>query len=262
MFMAQKDFMEERRAKILEYINKNSRAEIAELAKELDSTEVTIRRDIIHLEDLGLIIRTHGGAIKKDTPSPIWKTTSVFYRLSQNVENKRKIVKEAANLILDGESIMIDGGSTTQMLAEELGAKKNLLVVTNSPDIGNLLVEGEENKVIITGGELIRGTHAIGGSDAMDDIARFYVDKAVIGLTGLIPDVGCFTAVPMEADIKKIMSLHAGETILVVDSSKIGISAFCKVFDLDVVNTIVTDSGISESDAFKIRSLGIHLIIV
>lgn len=259
--MAQKDFMEERRAKIVEYINKNQRAEINELVQEMNSTEVTIRRDLIYLSNQDLIIRTHGGAIKKETPSPIWQTTSVSHRLVQHVEEKRRIAKAAAEFISNGESLMIDGGSTTLMLAEELISKKSLLVVTNAPAIGELLVEGEENKVIMTGGELTRGTHAIAGSEALDDISRFYVDKSFIGLTGLIPEVGCFTAVPMEADIKKTMCLHASETFLVVDSSKIGTSAFCKAFDLDLINTIITDSNISDADETKIRSMGIKLVI-
>lgn len=260
--MAHKDFMEERRAKILEYLKKNGRAEIAELAKLADSTEITIRRDLTFLEDQGLIIKTHGGAIKKEVNSTIWQTTTVNSRLCQNVENKRKIAAEVANLISDGESLMIDGGSTTQMVAEALCERKNLLVVTNSPDIGKILVGVEENKVIITGGELNNGTYSSLGSDAVAVISKYYVDKAILGLTGLIPSVGCFAAIPMETDIKKEMTLHARETIIVIDSSKIGVGAFCKAFDLTSINTLVTDKDISEADSEKIRSFGIHLITV
>ena len=254
--------MEERRAKILDYLKQNGRAEIAELALLINSTEITIRRDLTFLEEQGLVIKTHGGAIRKEDNSTIWQTTTVKSRLCQNVEKKHRIAMEAAKLVSDGETLMIDGGSTTQMLAEILCSKKNLLVVTNSPDIGKILVDGDENKVITTGGELNKGTYSSVGSDAVAAISKYYVDKAILGLTGLIPDVGCFCAIPMEADIKREMSLHARETIIVVDSSKIGVGAFCKAFDLTRVNILITDTDISDSDAEKLKTAGINLITV
>ena len=259
--MAQRNFIEERRGKVLEYININSRADIPELANLLECTEATIRRDLDFLEGQDLVIRTHGGAIKKEKARSVWQTTPVSDRMEQNSPEKKLIAAAAASLIEEGESLMIDGGSTTYFFAEAIKSKGNLLVVTNTPSIAEILVENEDNEVIVTGGEMLRGTYALGGSDTENQLQKFYVDKCVIGVTGLIPGEGAFAAIPTEANIKRIMSERAKEIIIVMDSSKLGTRGFCRAFLPKAGDTIITDSRIQSKDHEALTKAGIKVII-
>lgn len=134
--MAKRDFVEERRNKILEYINKNNRADVDELAAFHTVTEATIRRDLLSLEKQGRVYRAHGGALRREQLS-VWQTTRLQDRMVMQLEEKTRIAQFVTQLIHDGESLMIDGGSTTMMVAHTLRAKKNLLVVTMRPPLEN-----------------------------------------------------------------------------------------------------------------------------
>ena len=217
-----RDFVEERRQKIVEYVNSRNRAEIGELADHVSATEATIRRDLAILEEQQLINRVHGGAIKRKQPA-LWQTTHLSSRIQQNHEEKIRIAEFVSeHLIHDGESIMIDAGSTTLEVANVLANRKNLLAVTNSPGIGDILSRGSQSKIILTGGELLKETSAMIGSIAEHSLMNYRTDKAIIGVSGLLEGEGCFAAVPHEAEIKRIMSDNASETIVVTDSTKIG----------------------------------------
>ncbi|MDD6841951.1 MAG: DeoR/GlpR family DNA-binding transcription regulator, partial [Spirochaetales bacterium] len=146
--MAQQNIIHERRQRILDYITLHEKAELSELAVQFNTTEATIRRDLIELEKTKLIVRTHGGAIRNELKKAIWQTSSLHNRLDRNKEKKEKIAEFAATLIHDDESIILDGGSTTQILAPHLNKKNNMLFVTNSPDIADILLEGETNHII------------------------------------------------------------------------------------------------------------------
>ena len=120
----------ERRKKILEYITTNKVAEVSELVKLFNTTESTIRRDLIEIEKTNLIFRTHGGAIRNEQKKSIWQTSSLVNRLDRNREQKERIAEFTSSLIKNDESLFIDGGSTTQILASYLKDKQNMLFVT------------------------------------------------------------------------------------------------------------------------------------
>jgi DeoR family transcriptional regulator, fructose operon transcriptional repressor len=257
-----RDFVEERRQKIVEYVNKKSRADISELAELFSTTEATIRRDLITLESQKLVARVHGGVMKRRQPA-LWQTTLLDNRIKANQEEKTRIAEFVVeHLIHDGESLMIDAGSTTLAVASALIHRKNLLAVTNSPRIGELLSRESQSKVILTGGELLKETAAMIGSIAEHSLMNFRTDKAIIGVSGLIEEEGCFSAVPHEAEVKRIMSMNASETIIVADSSKIGVKAFCLIGGFENIDKLVTDSNI-DSDALKrIKDNGIEVFTV
>ena len=259
--MGTRDFVEERRTKILEYVNKNGRADVAELATFLNVTEVTVRRDLVSLEEQGVLYRAHGGALRREQLS-VWQTSTLQDRLVVHLEEKTRIAQFVTQLIHDGESLMIDGGSTTMLVAKELSAKKNLLVVTNSPDIGQLIMETNDNKVILTGGELLKETHALIGSAAEHSLEQYRTDKAIIGVSGILIDQGCFSAIPQEAEIKRLMSLGSSETIVVTDSSKIGARAFCFFCEFTQVDKLVTDKNISKAALQELKQRGVEVFAV
>ena len=260
--MAQRDIIEERRRKITAYINENGRADIPELVEITQSTEVTVRRDLAHLEKLDLLIRTHGGAVKNENKKSIWQTSSVSSRLEKNKDQKIRIAAFAATLIKDNESLMIDGGSTTQIFSSHLKEKQNLLIVTNAPGIAEILLDNETSRIIQIGGELIRDTHQAAGPDAEAHIHRYHVDKSIISVSGADPDYGCFAAIPLEASLKRAMIEQSRESILLIDSSKFERKALCFAFEFRAFDTIVTDSNISKQTAERLIQHDIKLYIV
>jgi DeoR family transcriptional regulator, fructose operon transcriptional repressor len=259
--MGKKDFVEERRNMILDFINKNHRADVAELAEIHAVTEATIRRDLENLEKQGHVYRAHGGAIRREQLS-IWQITRLQDRMDLHSEEKARIAQFAAQLVQEGDSLMIDDGSTTTMVAAMLSAKKNLLVVTNSPSIGEKIIETNDNKVILTGGELLKDTKALIGSATEQSLKKYRTDKSIIGASGILPGEGCFSAIPQEAEIKRLMSMNSSETIIVADSSKIGVRAFCFCCDFSHIAKLVTDKNISKAALEELKQQGVEVFAV
>jgi DeoR family transcriptional regulator of aga operon/DeoR family fructose operon transcriptional repressor len=259
--MKQKNFSQERHQKILEYVNSQGRVEVENLAQYFNVTEATIRRDLITLENQGLIYRAHGGALRREQKS-IWQMSSIQSRLNQNEEEKKRIATFVSQMIHDGESIMIDGGSTTTKIAQQLCARKNLLIVTNSLTIGELFIEANQNKVILTGGELLKETNATVGNATEDALSKYRTEKAIIGVSGLIPEEGCFSAIPQEAEVKKLMLKNAQDRIIVTDSSKIGTRAFYFFYSISDIDILVTDKNIKKSDLTALKKLGVEVVAV
>ncbi|MBQ0070886.1 MAG: DeoR/GlpR transcriptional regulator [Spirochaetales bacterium] len=260
--MAQRSIIEERRRSVLEYINQNEKADLSELARHFDTTESTIRRDLIELENEDQIIRTHGGAIRMAQKKAVWQTSSIFNRLERNKLKKEKIAHFAANLLKDNESVFIDGGSTNQILAPYIRDKKDMLFVTNSPDIADILLEGESDKVIQIGGELKKDTHLTSGPVAEEYIRKYYVDKCVMSVTGIDPEVGCYAAIPSEASLKKTIVEHSRECILLVDSSKFERKAFCIAFETQDIDIVITDSDTPKDLLDRLRAKNVTVYVV
>ena len=130
----------------------------------------------------------------------------------------------------------------------------NMLFVTNSPDIADILLENENNRVLQIGGELTRDTRLTTGPDAVENIRKYFVDKFITSVSGVDPQTGCYSAIPSESSTKRTFATHARETILLLDSSKFNRKAFCLAFDLSQVKTIVTDSEAPEVDVQRLRA--------
>ena len=259
--MAQRETIDSRRKAIFEYIDINGKADLKELANLVNATEFTIRRDLVFLENANMVIRTHGGAIKKEKEKSVWQTTSIQNRLEKNREAKIAIAMEAAKLINDNESIVIDGGSTTQIFASMLKSKQNLLVVTNSPGIAEIMLTSETAEVFQLGGEMIKETFTATGPDAEYNLKKYYVDKCILGITGADPDIGGYAAIPSEASLKNLMIDQARESILLIDSTKFTRKAFCVAFPFEKVSTVVTDSNIRPDIVEKLINKGVKVVI-
>mgnify|MGYP004512478567 CR=1 FL=1 len=260
--MSDRSVIAERRKKILDYITANKEVEVSELVKLFNTTESTIRRDLIEIEKTNLIFRTHGGAIRNEQKKSIWQTSSLINRLDRNREQKERIAEFTCSLIKNNESLFIDGGSTTQILASYLKDKMNMLFVTNAIDISQILIENESNHTILIGGEVAKDTHLTIGPDAEAHIRKYYVDKCIIGVTGLDPDIGGYSAIPEEGSIKHLMMKHSRETIVIIDSTKFSRKAFCICFPIEDINTIVTDTGAPKEIVEKLRSKGVNVVVV
>jgi DeoR family transcriptional regulator of aga operon/DeoR family fructose operon transcriptional repressor len=259
--MKNKDFTEERQQKIVKHIDQKGRVKVEELSSFFNVTDMTIRRDLFALEKQGLLYRTHGGAVKREKKS-VWQMSSIQTRLCQNAEEKDRIALCVSQMIQDGESIMIDGGSTTTKVAEHLCEKRNLLVVTNSLTIAELLLESNNSKIILTGGELLKETNALCGNVTESVISCYRTDTAIIGVSALVPEEGCFSAIPQEGEIKTRMLQNSQKAILVVDSTKIGTRAFYLFCDFSQIDILVTDKNIKKNDMILLEKTGIEIIAV
>jgi len=252
-------FAEERRNEIFELLRKNKRITITELTEQFQIGSATIRRDLAKMEQNGLITRTHGGAIERESA---YYELSLNLRGNQNQNAKLGIAKAASGLIYSGEVLMIYGGSTTQILAEQLKTKKNLKVLTNSAGIAFTLLGINNNVVMLTGGEMKVETGVMVGPMAIQAISQYRADRAILGMSSIFCDEGFFTVSPHEAELKRKMIQLSSDVTIVVDSSKFGRKSFSLVCGFSEVNRIITDSGIDEETLANIKSAGVEVIVV
>lgn len=258
--MREKEFIKERQNSIVSYIVSNRRANVAQLAELFGVTEVTIRRDLITLEQQGYVVRTHGGAIN-NTDKSIWQKTSLECRINQSVEKKQAIAKAAVKLLTNGQSIFLDGGSTVAYVTKELSLLKDLLIVTNSLSIAQSLVGLNGNRVILTGGELETQTDVILGPTCVNQLNLYRTDVAIIGISGLLIDEGIFSSIPEEKATKSVMIQNAKKVIVVSDSSKVEQVAFTFLASMDKIDYLVTDDAITKDQIKRLKQKKINLII-
>jgi DeoR/GlpR family transcriptional regulator of sugar metabolism len=171
----------------------------------------------------------------------------------------------AAELIIDGDSIALDVGTTTLEIAQALQGKHNLTIITASLPIANEIVSNlsltSEVRLILTGGILRSGELSMIGNIAAQTYAEFHVDKAFIGIGGLSLENGITEYNLEDAIVKKPLIQNARQRIVVADSSKIGRTTFASVAPLSMVDTIITDSQISEESKRALQDLGIELLV-
>jgi DeoR/GlpR family transcriptional regulator of sugar metabolism len=253
---------QQRRNKILNLVNSEKEVSNDELVKEFDTTEITIKRDLVFLEQQDQLYRTQNGAVKKEQLAGN-KLLDLDTRGKLNQEEKSKIGRLAASYICNGDSLFIDGGSTTQILASLLSNKSDLLVVTNTITIGNLLScdKSKRNKVYLIGGELSLSSNASFGSSAEEVISSLRVNKAFIGTSGIDVSRGFTAAYNYEARIKNLMINQANEAFIIADSTKFTDGYPYLFSPLLKKITLITDDKISQKDLSALQATAIHLRI-
>jgi len=229
-------FAEERKSKIAQMIKEGKSVKVNELAKLFGVSESTIRRDLNELESLGIVKRTHGGAVNN------FATTfelSFAEKEDRFAKEKEYIGKLAAKYIEDGDTIILDSGTTTQYIARNIKAK-NVIVITNSVNIANELSNREDIEVIVTGGVIRSKTKALVGDITQSTLKQFRCDKAFIAANGVSIEFGVTTPTHLEAAVKRTMIENAKEVFLVADSSKFGQVTFALICPVDRLNYIIT----------------------
>ena len=257
-----KEFAEERREKIYQYIKENTRANVSEMARIFSVTEVTIRRDLISLEkSKSNIIRTHGGAIIK-AEKVVSNLTTLKSRMNIAKKEKKRIAQYIASRIEDNDSLFIDSGSSTIEVANCLLHHSNLLIVTTSLQVVQILSGINNNRVIVPEGEYNKETDYLLGTDAQVSMNKYHVDKAILSFTGAIPNSGFFSANQHETSIKQIMLKNSQQSIICLDSTKIDNYAFSFICPIEEVSLIVTDKGISSKALESFKEKGPEVIVV
>lgn len=249
----------QRRVMILEKLEEKGQVDVIELSKALKVSEVTIRNDLKKLEQKNALIRARGGAFKVDR-------VGIDFALSdknkQNYDQKRRIGKAAAGLIEEGDTIILDSGTTTMEITKNLLDIAELTVITNALNIANQLAEHPRANVIIPGGFLRKNSLSLIGSTAEESFKNYFCDKLFLAVDGFSAAYGLSTPNVEEAHLNRVMMSISKQTIVVADSSKFHKRSFAFIAPMEEIDILITDSGIPAEDQKKLESAGIKVIIV
>ena len=226
-----------RHESMMDVVRQFGTIKVADVAKTLGVSEETIRRDARPLEERGDIVKLHGALT---LPHYVGEAP-LERRMRENSDAKRAIAKAAAELVEDGDSLIIDAGTTTSVFAQELRNKRRLTVVTNSSDIARTLATVNGNIVYMAGGELMGDSGAAFGPSAIEFISRFKVRHTFISIGAIDRKLGPMDAVLAEAQFANRALSCAEHRVLLTDSSKFGRSALVKVCGFEDLSKLVTD---------------------
>ncbi len=249
------DELFERERTILKLLAERGTLSVSHLSKELGVSEVTIRSDLKDLEERGLLSRSRGGA------HPALHQGFVE-RLHQNVEQKARIARAAAELVRDGDTIMIEAGTTTALVVRHLLGKRDVHVVTNSTLVLSYARLNPALQITLTGGEFRRETESMVGPVALRTLAGLNVRLAFVGTDGFSIEKGTTTQLFEGAEIVKAMRRCARETYLVADSSKYGKTGFVNVLALSEIDGLITDAGLDAAAEAALRDASVECRLV
>lgn len=249
---------QQRRMKILEMLQEEGSARVSDLSRAFGVSEPTVRQDLDRLQEEGLIGREHGGAYLKSVPQQV-RTLSLQH--TENMDRKARIARAAAQIIENGDSIILDSGSTVTEIAKALEDKRDLQIITNALNIALLLGAHASFVVMVTGGEFKAPTLSLTGEKAAAFFSQIHVKKCFLATGGISFDVGLTYPGLSDLPVKRAMIEAAEETYLVADSTKIGRMAFAALGALDRIQYLITDGGISDKDLKEFESRGIKVIV-
>ena len=250
---------EDRHKLIIENLMKHESIQVSELSSLLGVSAVTIRKDLTELEKQNKLYRSHGKAI---LINPYINNRSVNEKELLATEQKHQIGLAAAELITKDDSIIIASGTTVQAFARCIKPIHKLTVISSSLKVSQTLGSNEDINIIQLGGTLRHSSLSVVGRYAETAFSDFSCSKIFLGVDGIDLDFGITTTDIREAELNKVMMHAAQKTIVLADSSKFHRKGFSKIANIDEVDLIVTDSGISEKISRNIEELGIELIIV
>jgi len=248
----------QRREKILDLIREDGHAKVLQLSNIFKVTEVTIRQDLEKLEKDGFIEREHGGAYLKNIGMSV---KNIVLQNQENLEQKAAIARKALEHINNGDTIILDSGSTTTEIAKLILGFKNLTVITNSLNIALVLGVDPEINLVVTGGEFKAPTLSLTGQKAADFFDGLHVDKLFLATAGITLKSGLTYPSISDIVVKRAMIESANEVFLVADSGKIGKSSFASLGTLSLIDFLITDSKISEEDINMLKRNDIKMII-
>jgi DeoR family transcriptional regulator of aga operon len=250
--------IEERRRAILETLNRDGRVLVADLARQFETSEVTIRKDLELLHGHGLVHRTHGGALPAHEGAledPTLREKEKLHR-----PEKLRIAGAAARLVQEGQVVILDSGTTTTAIARALRGFRNLTIVTNAVNIAAEL-SGAAAEVILTGGTLRQNSFSLVGPIAEETLRRLHADILFLGVDGFDVHYGLSTPNLLEAKVNRVMVEVAKRTVAVCDSSKFGRRSLSLIVPPSALQQIITDKNIPSSDLRALKKAGIEVTL-
>lgn len=250
----------ERQQKVVQLVNEKKSVRVSELSEIFSVSEETIRRDLEKLEYDKKLIRSHGGAIPLTSDDDSIEIP-FSERETMNVEEKQEIALKAVEYVKEGDKIILDASTTACYMAKVL-PDVAITVLTNSVKVAMVLAKKERVTVISTGGILLSNSLSYVGLLAESAMDTYHVDKAFVSCKGLHLERGLTDSDEQQARIKKKMIENAGTVYIMIDCSKIGVRAFSKFSDLDVIDYLITDSKIDGTLVQQINDRGLDVIKV
>lgn len=248
--------MTSRYTKLLEIVNENKRIEVSKLAELLNVSQVTIRKDLDVLCERGLLKREHGYAVTTST------SDDINSRLAFNYNIKRKIANLASELVVDGETVMVESGSSCALLAEELAYnKKDITIITNSVFIASHIREGNA-KVVLLGGDYQPESQVVVGPLTKKCVEDFFVDKLFVGTDGYNSKIGFTGKNLMRTETVKVMSENANKLIILTESSKFSERGVVSQFKTEEVDYVITDDNIPKDVLENLKNKNIEVKMI
>jgi DeoR family transcriptional regulator of aga operon len=251
---------EERRRAILDIVNRNGSALISEMSRQFGVSAVTVRADINALCERDLIVRSHGGAIRK---AEVVLDAPLDVKAGLHHDEKVRIGKAAASLVREGEIILLDSGTTTLEAARAVGQRSftRLTVVTHALNVAWELSAFPHISLIMIGGLLRRISGSFVGPQSQKMIADLHVDHFFLAVDGIEPESGASTPDVLEAELNAAMIRIAKQVTVLADSSKIGRRSLSTIAPLSTIHRIITDSGVRPEQKALFESKGIEVIV-
>lgn len=249
----------ERHQIILNKIKEEGKVSVPDLCKSLDVSSVTIRKDLKQLEDRNLLFRVHGGATLNN---PYTMDRPVNEKEKLQTDEKSKIGRRAASMIEPNDSIIIASGTTVLSLARQIQSLDSLTVITNAIHVAEVMLQSPKIEVLMLGGILRKSSSSVMGPYAEDILKDFFCSKLFLGVDGIDLEYGFTTTNIMEAHLNREMINVSNKTIVLADSSKFGKRGFGKICDIDEIDQIITDDGISPHLVERLEAKGVKVTIV
>jgi DeoR/GlpR family transcriptional regulator of sugar metabolism len=246
----------ERKALILNLLQRDRRVVAKAVSQELGLSEDTIRRDLRELAADGLLQRVHGGALPM---SPAIVEMGERWRVAP--DSKDAVARTAATLIRPGQVVILDGGTTTVRMARLLPPDLRATVVTHSPSVAVELAGHPFIDVELIGGRLFKHSVVTVGAGAMEAIARVRADAFFMGVTGIHPEMGLTTGDAEEATIKRALSRQSAETFVLASREKLGAVSPFRVLPLKEVDSLVVEPGTSREVVDLYRTTGLTVVM-
>lgn len=255
---------QQRLNRLLELISERGNISIAEVEQTLGVSAATARRDIGQLAEQRLVTRTHGGATALGSAYEL----PLRYKIARQADAKRAIAAAVAEMVVPGETVAINGGTTTTEVARAVGRRPDLeadgsiTVVTNALNIAYELSIRPNVTIVVTGGTARSQSYELVGPLGDGVLARIAVDTAVIGVDGISTRAGLTTVHPAEAKVSADFVAAARRAIVVADSTKMEHATFARIGDLGSVSMVVTDQDVPEPLADELRAAGVEVVVV
>jgi DeoR family transcriptional regulator of aga operon len=250
---------EERRREILDALHRDGRVLVKDLARRFQISQITIRKDLEFLDGQGVIQRTHGGALPLRAGALLDPTVREKEKLHR--KQKTQIALAASRLVEQGQSVLLDSGTTTMAIARALKGMAQLTVITNALNIAAELA-GTNIDVILTGGMLRKNSFSLVGPLAERTLRQLSADVLFLGVDGFDTKAGLFTPNLLESEVNRAMVEISRRTIAVCDSSKFGRRSLCNIMPVTMVHEVITDRQIPKADLAALKEAGVEVTLV
>ncbi len=256
---------QDRAKRILHLLLQKGEGSIEELAEAVGTSTAGVRRDLIKLEERGLVNRKHGGAevAGKLGYEPFRFDAAFPLREERFADEKRRIALAAAAMVLEGETIALSPGTTTTQVARSLRHREGIHIVTSAVNIGMELSSLPNMKITLTGGAVRwPGSFSMVGATAFESLQRLFFEKVFMGACGIHPEYGLTVIESDEALILNQMVKHARQVVAVADSSKLGMISTTQVCSSSQIHTIITDDGADPAVVESFQNQGVRVVMV